>query len=221
MKKVLFILTNIDKLGDTKKETGFYLPEAAHPYSVLKDDFDIEFASIKGGFTNAIGLNNLEKDLVSNEFYENNKSLFENTKKLGTLKYSNYDAIFFAGGHGTMWDFPKNEDISNAIREIYENGGVIASVCHGPAALVDVKLSNDEYLLKGKSFTAFSNSEEEAVSHINIVPFLLETALVNNGGKYEKAPLWQEKVVVDSNIITGQNPASAFKVGEMIKELLS
>ena len=220
MKRILFVLTNINILGNTGVKTGFHLPETAHPYSILKDDFIIEFASVNGGPTPAIGLKGLDKDLVSKEFYENHKELYENTKKLNSLNYSDFDAIFFSGGHGTMWDFPQNSDISNAIVKIYEKGGVVASICHGPCALVDVKLSSGEYLVKDKKLTSFSNAEEEAISHTNDVPFLLETALINNGGKYEKATLWQEKVVVDSNIVTGQNPASAFKLGKKIKELL-
>ena len=102
----------------------------------------------------------------------------------------------------------------------YEKGGVIASVCHGPAALVDVKLSNGKYLLSNKKFTSFTNAEEEAINYTNIVPLLLETALINNGGIFEKADLWKRKVIVDSRIITGQNPASAYGVAEELKVLL-
>ena len=220
MKKIIFVLTNVNDLGTTGKKTGFYLPEVSHPYSVLKNEFEIEFASINGGMCYPEGIDDLENDLVSKEFYVDSKDLFTNTKKLSTLNYSDYDAIFFAGGHGTMWDFPNNEDIHNAIVNIYENGGIVSSVCHGPAALVDVKLSNGKYLLEGKKFTSFSNDEEESISFTDIVPFLVETSLVNNGGLFEKAPLWEEKVVVDSNIVTGQNPASSYKVGEKIKEIL-
>jgi len=221
MKRVLFVLTNIDRVGDSNKETGFHLPEVAHPYSILKDDFEIEFASLRGGFAPATGLESLEKDSVSREFYLHKKDLFEKTKQLDSLDYSNYDAIFFPGGHGTMWDFPRNGEIAKAITTVYEKGGVVASVCHGPAALVDVKLSSGEFLLKDKKVTSFSNDEETVIKYDESVPFLLETALVNNGASYEKSPLWQEKVVVDSNIVTGQNPASAFTVGAKMKELLS
>jgi len=220
MKRILFVLTNVGTMGDLDKETGFHLPEVAHPYSILKDDFEIEFASIKGGFAHAVGLEDLEKDSVSRAFYLHHKDLFEKTKQLNTLNYTSYDAIFFPGGHGTMWDLPLNKDVSKAIIDIYENKGVIASVCHGPVALVDVTLSNGDFLLKDKKITCFSNDEEESIKYGDTVPFLLETALLNNGAKYEKSDLWQEKVVVDSNIITGQNPASAFTVGAKIKELL-
>lgn len=221
MKKIIFVLTNTDKLGNTNKETGFYLPEVAHPYEVLKDSFEIEFASILGGEAPISGLENIDSDPVSKSFYENHSDFYKNTKKLSSLNYTDYDAIFFAGGHGTMWDFPKNKDISNAIVSIYENKGVVASVCHGPAALVDVKLSNGQYLLKDKKFSSFTNDEEEAINLTNVVPLLLESALKDNGGIFEKAELWQKKVVVDSNIITGQNPASAYGVAEELKVLLS
>lgn len=220
MKKILFVLTNNNKLGNTNKETGFYLPEVAHPYEILKNSFKIEFASILGGEAPISGLESISSDSVSKKFYENHSDFYKNTKKLNSLNYEDYDAIFFAGGHGTMWDFPKNEDISNAIVTIYEKGGVIASVCHGPAALVDVKLSNGKYLLSNKKFTSFTNAEEEAINCTNIVPLLLETALINNGGIFEKADLWKRKVIVDSRIITGQNPASAYGVAEELKVLL-
>ena len=119
-----------------------------------------------------------------------------------------------------MWEFRESLDAQRLIREVYENGGIVAAVCHGPAALVDAKLSNGEYLVSGKNVAAFTNAEEEATGGAKIVPFLLETALVEHGAKHHAAPNWAENVVVDGRLITGQNPASAKGVGVALAKAL-
>ncbi len=135
------------------------------------------------------------------------------TPALSELKGADYSAVFFAGGHGTMWDFRDNQDAQRIIREVYESDGIVSAVCHGPAALVDAKLSSGEYLIKGKNVAAFTNKEEEEVHTTDVVPFLLETALREHGALYHEAPNWSENVVTDDRLITGQNPASAHGVG--------
>src|SRR5690606_16623658 len=131
-----------------------------------------------------------------------------------------YSAIIFAGGHGTMWDFPNTPEVADLSTAIYENGGIVAAICHGPAALVNIQLSNGQFLVAGKRVTGFSNAEEDAIELTPVMPFLLETELKNRGALYESAPLWQEKVVIDSRLITGQNPASAKGVGEAVAKAL-
>jgi len=131
-----------------------------------------------------------------------------------------YDAILFAGGHGTMWDFPADEELARITRTIYENGGVVAAVCHGPAALVNVTLSNGAHLVDGKQVSAFTNEEETAVGLMEVVPFALETALVQRGARFTKAPNFAEHAVADQRLVTGQNPASATKVANLVLQEL-
>lgn len=133
---------------------------------------------------------------------------------------SKYAAIFYAGGHGTMWDFPDNTELQNIARKIYENNGIVSAVCHGPSALVNLKLSNGKYLVEGKKVNAFTNEEETAVKLENVVPFLLEDKLKERGAIFEKSGLWQNHVVADERLITGQNPQSAKSVGEEILKQL-
>jgi putative intracellular protease/amidase len=135
------------------------------------------------------------------------------TPALSELNGTDYSAVFFAGGHGTMRDFRDSQDAQRIIREVYESDGIVSAVCHGPAALVDAKLSSGEYLVKGKNVAAFTNKEEEEVHTTDVVPYLLETALREHGALHHEAPNWSENVVTDGRLITGQNPASAHGVG--------
>ncbi len=131
-----------------------------------------------------------------------------------------YVAIFYAGGHGAMWDFADNKELAEIARKIYESNGIIGAVCHGPAGLVNIKLNNGKYLVDGKKINAFTNEEEVAVKLENVVPFMLETKLTEHGAIFEKSGLWQPHVTVDQRVITGQNPQSAKLVGEaMLKEI--
>jgi putative intracellular protease/amidase len=130
------------------------------------------------------------------------------------VKAEDYSAILYAGGHGTMWDFADNTELANIATKIYENNGVVSAVCHGPAGLVNIKLSNGKYLVDGKKINSFTNEEEIAVGLEKVVPFMLETKLIERGAKFEKSGLWQNHVVIDQRVVTGQNPASAKSVGE-------
>lgn len=136
------------------------------------------------------------------------------------VKTSEYAAILFVGGHGTMWDFPDNAALAGIAKTIYEEGGVVSALCHGPAALVNLKLSNGEYLVKGKQVAAFTDDEERAVKLDRVVPFMLESTLRQRGARHKHAPNWQANVVVDGRLVTGQNPASAEGIGVEISRLL-
>lgn len=221
--KVLIVVTSHSELGATGKSTGYYLPEVTHPYAALAEHgIHPIIASLKGGQSPLDQKSLNLDDPINKAFWADpgRRALLEHTLKLADLDPLDYDGIFFAGGHGTMWDFKDDSVVKDFIKEIYENGGVVGAVCHGPAALVDVKLSNGDYLVDGKRLAAFSDAEEEAVGLTKVVPFLLETELVKRGAKYTKAGLWQAHVVTDGRLVSGQNPASATGVGEAMAKLL-
>lgn len=221
MKKILFVVTSHEKLGDTGRKTGFYLPEVAHPYMVLSEKgFVIDIASPGGGEAPVDGMD--QADDVSKAFIADKKLArqIKETLKLDQLHAADYAAIFLAGGHGTMWDFADNVQLAGLIKAIYEQGGVVAAVCHGPAGLVNVKLSNGKYLVSGKKVSAFTNDEEREIKLETVVPFLLESKLRERGAHFEKAKNWQSNVVVDGRLVSGQNPASAEKVGDEMAKLL-
>lgn len=221
--KALIVVTSHSQLGKTGKPTGYYLPEVTHPYFELeKAGFEIDVASPLGG---EAPMDPSSKDLSdeANRKFLQQPFLVEKLKKtipLGKINPKDYSAILFAGGHGTMWDFADSTDIHRITAEIFENQGVVAAVCHGPAALVNVKLSNGRFLVDGKRVTGFSNAEEEEANLTKVMPFLLQTALEERQAKYEKAPIWKKNVVTDGNLVTGQNPASAADVGKAIVTIL-
>lgn len=219
--KILFVLTSHDKKGNTGEATGFYLSEVTHPWKVLTQaGFDIDFVSPKGGKPPVDGFD--LSDPTNAEFWQDAvyREKIENTAKPSEIHPEDYVAIYYAGGHGAMWDLPQNTEIQKLASSIYENGGVVGAVCHGPAGIVDIKLSNGSYLVDGKQVAGFSNEEEKAVKLESVVPFLLEDRLIERGGKYQKAGLWETFVLSDQRLVTGQNPASATAVGtEMLKLL--
>ncbi len=221
MKKVLFVVTSHDKKGSTEQPTGYYLSEVSHAWEVLNSaGYEMDFVSPQGGKAPVDGLN--LNDTTNKAFWENStyRQKVENTLKPSEVKVDEYVAIYYAGGHGTMWDFADNTELATIARQIYENNGVIGAVCHGPAGLVNIKLSNGKYLVKGKKINAFSNEEEIAVKLENVVPFMLETKLMERGAKFEKSGLWQAHITTDQRVVTGQNPASAKGVGEaMLAEI--
>ena len=137
-------------------------------------------------------------------------------KKLSDINPAEYDILFFAGGHGVMWDLPDNVDVQYITKEIFENGGIVSAVCHGPAALVNVRLSNGEFLISGKQVTGFTNEEENAVELEAIVPFLLEDKMKARKAKYHSTKMFEEFTAQDDRLITGQNPQSAKAVGERV-----
>ena len=221
IKPVLSVVTSNGVKGKSGIPTGFWLSELTHPLAKLEDaGIKVEFASIKGGLPPVDGL---DLDDAINARYWNDTNFSEalnNTLCLDDVDASRYSAIFFAGGHGTMWDFPESTAVRKVTREIYEAGGVVSAVCHGPAALVNVTLGDGSYLVAGKKVASFTNGEEEEVEATDIVPFLLATTLAERGAIHHPAPNWNANVVVDGHLVTGQNPASAGGVGEALIKLL-
>lgn len=220
-KPVVLVMTSHDKLGDTGKPTGFFLGELTHPLEVFeKAGLSVEFASINGGEPPVDGL---ELEDPVNARYWNDKSFREKlsqTKKLSELDPSKYAAVFFVGGHGTMWDFPDNSAVQRFARELFEAGSPVGAVCHGPAALVNAKLSDGTYLVAGKEVSSFTNSEEEKVGLTKVVPFLLASKFEERGARHLPAADFAKQVVASGNLVTGQNPASAAGVADKIVELL-
>jgi putative intracellular protease/amidase len=219
--KVLIVVTNHSELGDSGKKTGYYLPEVTHPYfKFVEAGHEVDFASPLGGKAPMDEKSRDLSDSYNKKFLDNPNLIgqLDKTIALSKIKPKDYQAIVFAGGHGTMWDFRSSKVIKNLTREIYEKGGIVAAVCHGPAALLDVALSNGQYLLKNRKVTGFTNEEEEIVKLTKTMPFLLETKMREQGATFLKADPWQEKVVTDQRVVTGQNPASASKLAlEVIK----
>ncbi|MCP3799403.1 type 1 glutamine amidotransferase domain-containing protein [Allokutzneria sp. A3M-2-11 16] len=218
--KVLIALTSHDKFGDTGKETGYYVPEAAHPWQVFRRaGLQVDYVSVRGGTPPAYGFD--ADDPAQRLFVESETERLAVTPAAAEVAAADYDAIFYAGGHGTMWDFAVDKDLAVLGRDIYENGGVVAAVCHGPAALVPLTLSDGTLLVAGKDITGFTNSEEEAAGATEIVPFLLQTALEELGARYHVAPDFTENVVRDGRLVTGQNPASATGTAKGVLDALN
>ncbi len=220
--RILIAMTSHDKKGtDSGDPTGAYLPEISHPWELFKKaGFEVEFASPKGGRIPLDGVD--RKDPINAKMLDDEKTMTELHASIASKDVSptRYQAIFFAGGHGTMWDLPGDEGFKAVTARIYEGGGVVSAVCHGPAALVDVKLSNGDYLVANKDVSAFTNTEERAVKLENVVPFLLQDRLTERGARHVAAPDFQEKVVVSERLVTGQNPASAAGVARAVVKVL-
>ncbi|MGG6269946.1 type 1 glutamine amidotransferase domain-containing protein [Leptolyngbya sp. AN03gr2] len=222
MTKVLIVLTSHDRLGNTGKPTGFYLPEVSHPVAVFeRAGITVEYVSPQGGKAPMIGID--RSDPTNAAFLDDPAKVAqtENTLHPTQVKPTDYAAIFYAGGHGTMWDFAEDTTLAQIAADIYEQGGVVSAVCHGPAGLVNIQLPNGEYLVAGKTVAGFTNEEEAAVGLTDVVPFLLESTLIDRGATIEKAPNFEARTVVSDRLVTGQNPASASGVAEAIVSLLN
>lgn len=224
VKKALIVVTNHAQKGSTNEKTGYFLSEVTHVYyPLIEAGFTIDFASPKGGIA-PLDPSSLDlKDSENKKFYENKKLMaqLDNTVSLKDIDSKKYQVIHFAGGHGAMWDFPLSEDLQKVTREIYENGGIVAAVCHGPAALVNVKLSNGKYLIENKRVSGFTDAEEKAIKLEKVVPFLLESKMKERKAIFEEGKMWSEQVSVDGRLVTGQNPKSAKKVGLEIVKLFN
>lgn len=221
--KVLIVVTSHQQLGNSGEKTGYWLGEVTHPYQkLLQAGFEVDIASIQGGQAPLDARSVAEKDAVNDWFLADKQHAdkLNNSKKLSELTPTAYKAVLFAGGHGTMWDFPSDTALQQLAAAIYQQNGVVAAVCHGPAALLNIRLNNGQYLIDGKRLTGFSNTEEDAVKLTKVVPFSLEDQLRQRGGRYEKAADWQVKVVTDERLVTGQNPQSAAEVGAAVVKLL-
>jgi putative intracellular protease/amidase len=223
--KILIVLTSHDQLGNTGKKTGFWLEEFAAPYYVLKDaGAAITLASPKGGQPPLDPKSDLPESLteLTKRFRKDKAAQAElaNTKKLSDVSADDFDAVFYPGGHGPMWDMPDNK-ISIALIEAFVKADKpIGAVCHAPAAIVNVRGKDGEYLVKSKHVTGFTNAEEEAVGLTAVVPFLLEDRLKERGGVYSKGADWAPYVQVDGKLVTGQNPASSQPAAQELLKLL-
>jgi putative intracellular protease/amidase len=219
--KILFILTSHDQLGDTGKKTGFWVEEFAAPYYALLDKgAEITVATPKGGQAPIDPSSDTEdaqtKDTKRFKEDKAAQDVIANTKVLSDLDASDFDAVFYPGGHGPLWDLANDVTSVKLIEAFNEQEKPIAFVCHAPAALKRVSGTDGEKLVKGKKVTGFTNSEEEAVQLTNVVPFLVEDMLQENGGIYSKKEDWAAYAVQDGNLITGQNPASSELVAEKL-----
>ncbi|MEV0384252.1 type 1 glutamine amidotransferase domain-containing protein [Nonomuraea sp. NPDC050643] len=215
--RILIVLTSHDDLGGVER-TGYYVPEAAHPWEIFrKAGFEVDVASVRGGEPPQDGYD--PEDPAQVAFVASPEQ--RDTARLADVDASRYDAVLYAGGHGTMWDFPDDPDVIRVGREVYERDGVVAAVCHGPAALVNLTLSDGSYLVAGKRVAAFTNTEEDLRGVSHVVPFLLADTLVSRGAEHRPGETWQAQVVVDGRLATGQNPASAAPLAERVVELLA
>jgi putative intracellular protease/amidase len=223
--RILMVLTSHEQLGNTGKKTGFWLEEFAAPYYLLQDaGAAITLASPKGDQPPLDPKSDLPENQT--EFTKRFRAdtaaqtALANTKKLTDVSAHDFDAVFYPGGHGPMWDMPDNPTSIALLEAFVEADKPIGAVCHAPVALVNVRGKNGDYLVKGKRVTGFTNSEEEAVGLTNVVPFLLEDRLKERGGIYSKAANWAPYVQVDGKLVTGQNPASSRPGAEALLKLL-
>ncbi|PKQ67787.1 type 1 glutamine amidotransferase domain-containing protein [Labilibaculum manganireducens] len=223
--KILFVLTSHSQMGDTGHKTGFWVEEFANPYYTLVDQgVDITIATPKGGVapidpTSDLPQNATEDTKRFNEDAAVQKKINE-TIALADINFEDYDAVFYPGGHGPLWDLAEDATSAKLIEDFNAAKKPIAFVCHAPAALRHVKNAQGEFLVKGKKVTGFTNEEEEAVQLTKVVPFLVEDMLKENGGIYSKGDNWAAYAVQDGNLITGQNPASSALVAEMLLKML-
>ena len=223
--KVLIVLTSHDRLGDTGKPTGFWLEEFAAPYFVLRDaGADITLASPKGGQPPLDPKSDAPdaQTEATRRFKEDAEAqrALASTRKLDEMSAEDFDAVFFPGGHGPLWDLAQDRHSIGLIEAFVRAGKPVAAVCHAPAVLCEVRGPGGEFLVKGRGVTGFTNSEEAAVELTEVVPFLLEDRLKARGGNYSKGPDWASYVVVDGHLVTGQNPASSEAAADALLELL-
>jgi len=223
--KILMVLTSHDQLGNTGRKTGFWLEEFAAPYYVLSDaGAEITLASPAGGQP-PLDPKSAEADFLTDatrrfDADAQAQAALANTLKLSGIKADEYDALFYPGGHGPLWDLAEDPQSIALIESMYVSGKPVAAVCHAPGVLKGATLADGSALVKGKSLTGFSNSEEAAVELTDVVPFLLEDLLQEKGANYSSADDWQPWTVTDGNLITGQNPASSEQVAQALLEKL-
>ena len=223
--KVLMVLTSHSDLGTTGHKTGFWIEEFAAPYYILKDaGADITLASPKSGQPpidpkSAEPSNQTE---ATRRFDQDKElqSLLAHTQKLSELKAADFDAVFYPGGHGPLWDLSSDRESIRLLEEFWKDQKPVAAVCHAPSVLLNVKDENGNPIIKGKKVTGFTNAEEEAVQLTEVVPFLLEEELKKKGGIYSKKDKWTSYVITDGLLITGQNPASSAEAAKQLLALL-
>ncbi len=213
-KKILMVLTSHDELGDTGHKTGFWVEEFAAPYYAFIDaGAEVTLASVKGGQP-PVDPNSAAPDAATDatkRFEQDSaaKTLMANTKPLAEVKADDFDAVFYPGGHGPLWDLVDNQDSISLIEQFLNSEKPVGAVCHASAVLLNAKSAAGKSVVFDKKVTGFSNSEEDAVQLTNVVPFLVEDELIKQGGQYQKTDDWGELAIEDGLLITGQNPASS------------
>jgi len=223
--KILIVLTSHDRLGGTGKKTGFWLEEFAAPYYVFKDaGAELTLASPKGG-PPPLDPNSVAESALTDatkRFNDDQAAQDElaHTAVLATVSPDGFDAIFFPGGHGPLWDLAEDADSIRLIETFASSDRPVGAVCHAPAVFKHTKGAGGDPLVSGKNVTGFTNSEEEGVGLTDVVPFLVEDMLKANGGNYQKGPDWSSFVVTDGKLVTGQNPASSEEAARKLLELL-
>jgi putative intracellular protease/amidase len=225
-KKILMVLTSHDELGDTGQKTGFWVEEFAAPYYAFIDaGVEVTLATPKGGQAPIDPTSTLEDFQTSaTERYDSDataQAKIASTALLSSVNESDFDGVFYPGGHGPLWDLTDNTDSIALIENFLNAGKAVATVCHASTALLNVKQASGDFAIKGKAVTSFTNSEEEAVQLTAIVPFLVEDELIKRGGEYQKAEDWHAFAIQDGLIITGQNPASSALAAEKLLAHLS
>ncbi|MBG9388440.1 type 1 glutamine amidotransferase domain-containing protein [Caenimonas aquaedulcis] len=224
--KILMVLTSHDRLGDTGKKTGFWLEEFAAPYYVFKDaGADITLASPAGGQP-PLDPKSDEPDAqtADTKRFRADKEAVQalaSTSRLASVRADDYDAVFYPGGHGPLWDLAESRESQSLIEATLAAGKPVAAVCHAPGVLKNVKAPDGSPLVKGKRVTGFANSEEEAVGLTKVVPFLVEDMLKSAGGHYSQGADWSSHVETDGLLVTGQNPASSAEAAKVLLKVLS
>ncbi|MCQ9165195.1 MULTISPECIES: type 1 glutamine amidotransferase domain-containing protein [unclassified Arthrobacter] len=222
MKKILMVLTSVSEIGATGESTGYNVAEAAHPWKVFKDSGHfVDFASIQGGQPPRDVVDAGDPVQVAFTQDETTRAGLYNTARVDVVDPEQYDALYLVGGHGAMWDFPDSEGLQKLVAGVYNAGGVVGAVCHGPAGLVNVDLANGIHLVNGRKVAAFTNDEEVAAGKDKVIPFFLADRLEEQGATHVSAGVFEEKVVVDERLVTGQNPASAAGVAKEMEKLLA
>ncbi|WP_435262983.1 type 1 glutamine amidotransferase domain-containing protein [Tenacibaculum sp. nBUS_03] len=226
MKKILFVLTSHDVLGNTGQKTGFWIEEFAAPYYFFKDNnVEVVIASPKGGQPPIDPKSELidfqTKSTIRYNKDEEAKGIVSKTLKLNTVDQADYDAVFYPGGHGPLWDLVEDKDSISLIESFITNHKPVSAVCHAPAIFKNTKNNDGTPLIKGKKVTGFSNTEEEAVQLTDVVPFLVENMLKENEAIFSKGDDWAPYAIEDGLLITGQNPASSELVAKILLESLN
>ena len=223
--KILMVLTSHDELGDTGKKTGFWLEEFAAPWYALKDaGAEIVVASPKGGQP-PLDPKSDEPDAQTDDtrrFKDDTatQAVLANTVRLDSVSADDFDAVFYPGGHGPLWDLAEDKTSIALIEAFAAADKPVAAVCHAPGVFKSVKGKDGQSLVKGRTVTGFTNTEEEAVGLTDVVPFLVEDMLKANGGTYSKGADWGSYVLIDGKLVTGQNPASSREAAEALLGLL-
>ena len=223
---ILFIVTSQALLGNTGEPTGVWLEELTTPYYMFKDaGYEVEIASVQGGEIpvdpRSLSDEDKPESVVKFESDEALQTSLQSSAAANQVDSSKYAAVFFPGGHGTMFDFPNNGTLAGVINDVLARDGVVAAVCHGPAALVGVNGPDGEPIVKGKKVSVFTDAEEEAVGLTDEMPFALESKLAELGAEIISAENWAPQAVRDGNLVTGQNPASSAEVARLVLEALS